>query len=301
MSLIAVTGGTGFVGGTLINLARAEGHHVRALTRRPQPDHHGVTWISGALDDCDALAELIAGVDAVIHVAGVVNAPDRAGFARGNIDGTAAIVRASTSAGVRRFIHVSSLAAREPRLSNYGWSKAEAERVVEASPLDWMVVRPPAIYGPGDMEMLDLFRIARLGFALTPPDGRLSVIEVGDLGRLLLALVPLSSEQRLIEADDGRAAGWTHATFARAIGAATGKHVKVIALSAWLLKLAARLDRLARGKHARLTRDRVAYFCHSDWVIDAARRPSPKVWQPAVETVDGLAATAAWYRSRGLL
>jgi nucleoside-diphosphate-sugar epimerase len=258
-------------------------------------------WIEGALDRPAALAELVAGADAVIHVAGVVNAPDRVGFIAGNIDGTRAIVTAAEQAGVRRFVHVSSLAAREPQLSAYGWSKAEAEHVVEASGLDWAMVRPPAIYGPGDMEMRELFRMAKLGIALTPPAGRVSVIEVSDLGRLLLALAQSSPDQRLFEADDGRANGWAHVEFARAIGVAVGKAVRPIALPRSLLALAARGDRLVRGKRAKLTPDRVAYFCHADWTIDPAKRPEPELWHPEVPTPAGLAATAAWYRAHSLL
>jgi uncharacterized protein YbjT (DUF2867 family) len=301
VSVLAVTGGTGFVGGTLINLARGAGHQVRALTRRPQPEHAGVAWVAGALDEPEALAALVAGADAVIHVAGVVNAPDRAGFAAGNIEGTRAIVAAAGKAGVRRFVHVSSLAAREPQLSVYGWSKAGAEHVVEGSGLDWVMVRPPAIYGPGDTEMRELFRLARRGIALTPPAGRLSVIEVSDLGRLLLALTQAEGGQRLIEADDGRPGGWSHAEFAGLVGAAVGKRVRPIALPRWLLSLTARGDRLVRGKRAKLTPDRVAYFCHPDWVIAPDKRPDPALWQPEVPTVRGLVATAAWYRAHSLL
>jgi len=301
MTTLAVTGGTGFVGGTLINLARQAGHHVRALTRRPQPAHQGVTWVEGALDRPAALAELVAGADAVIHVAGVVNAPDREGFAAGNIDGTRAIVEAAGQAGVHRFVHVSSLAAREPQLSAYGWSKAEAEHVVEDSALDWVMIRPPAIYGPGDMEMRELFRLAKFGFALTPPAGRLSVIEVSDLGRLLLALAGTATNRRLLEADDGRANGWSHAEFAQAIGAAVGKPVKPIALPRALLTVAAWGDRLVRGKRAKLTPDRVAYFCHPDWTIDPDKRPDAMLWQPEIATPAGLAATASWYRAHSLL
>jgi nucleoside-diphosphate-sugar epimerase len=301
VSVLAITGGTGFVGGTLVNLARAGGHQVRALTRRPQPEHDGVVWVTGALDSPEALAELVAGTDAVIHVAGVVNAPDRAGFAAGNVEGTRAIVAAAEQAGVRRFVHVSSLAAREPQLSVYGWSKAEAEQVVEGSSLDWTMVRPPAIYGPGDMEMRDLFRLARFRLALTPPAGRLSVIEVSDLGRLLLAMAQADTGRQLLEADDGRPGGWSHAEFAGLVGAAVGKRVRPIALPRWLLSLAARGDRLIRGKRAKLTPDRVAYFCHPDWVIDDARRPDRSLWQPEIPTVRGLAATASWYRAHSLL
>ena len=303
MTTFAVTGGTGFVGGTLINLARQAGHQVRALTRRPQPAHQGVTWVEGALDRPAALAELIAGADAVIHVAGVVNAPDRASFAAGNIDGTRAIVTAAEQAGVRRFVHVSSLAAREPQLSTYGWSKAEAEHVVEGSGLDWVMVRPPAIYGRGDMEMRELFRMAKRGMIFTPPAGRLSVIEVSDLGRLLLvlALTQRDTNQRLLEADDGRPGGWSHAEFAHAIGTAVGKPVRPIALPRRLLSVAAWGDRLVRGKRAKLTPDRVAYFCHPDWTIDPGKRPDPALWQPEIATPEGLTATASWYRAHSLL
>ena len=301
MSVLAITGGTGFVGGRLIELALESGHEIRALARRPQPDRPRVSWIEGALDTPIALAALVRGADAVIHVAGVVNAADRAGFAAGNIAGTQAIVDAARTAGVRRLVHVSSLSAREPALSNYGWSKAEAQAVVAASGLDWTLVRPPAIYGPGDMDMRDIFRMARFGLALLPPPGRMSVIEVGDLARLLLALALSDPGRIILEADDGAEDGWTHDDFARAIGAAVGQRVLPMALPRPLLALAAKGDRLIRGGKARLTADRVAYFCHPDWRIDPARRPAPSLWQPEIPTPEGLKATAAWYRANGLL
>lgn len=300
--IIALTGGTGFVGKRLIALATEAGHQVRALTRRPQPDRPGIVWIEGALDTPPALATLVKGADVVIHVAGVVNAPDRTGFARGNIDGTQAMVDAAVTARVGRFVHVSSLAAREHALSNYGWSKAESERRVEISPLAWTIVRPPAIYGPGDMEMLDTFRIAQRGIALTPPPGRMAVIHVDDLARLLLALAEDDDAGQNYEPDDGTPGGWSHADFlGRAIGTAVGKRVRSIALPRPLLSLAARADRLVRGGGAKLTADRVGYMCHPDWTVDPDRRPPPALWQPRIATPDGLAQTAAWYRAQGLL
>jgi uncharacterized protein YbjT (DUF2867 family) len=299
--LLAITGGTGFVGKKLIELAVQAGHEVRALTRRPQPDTPQVSWISGALDTSMALTDLVRGADAVIHVAGVVNAPDRAGFAAGNIAGTQAVVDAATGAGARRFIHVSSLAAREPSLSAYGWSKAGAEQVVQASSLDWTIVRPTAIYGPGDMEMRDIFRLAKRGIALLPPPGKISVIEVGDFARLLLALVATDPGRVILEADDGVEGGWTHEAFARAVGAAVGQRVLPLALPKAMLSLAGKGDRLFRGARAKLTADRVDYLSHPDWTIDPARRPARSLWQPEVKTSRGLAATAAWYRANGLL
>ena len=300
MTTLAITGATGFVGGALLEQALAAGHHVRALTRRPQPGRNGVIWIEGALDRPDSLAALADGADAIVHVAGVVNAPDRAGFVAGNIDGTRAMLAAAAATGVRRFVHVSSLSAREPALSNYGWSKAEAESLVEASPLAWSIVRPSGVYGPGDMEMRDLFRAARLGLALLPPRGDVSLVAVDDLARLLLTLATRDLPPALYEVDDGHIL--THEELAQAIGRAVGRdHVLALHLPKAVLHLGARLDGMLRGSGAKLTADRANYLAHPDWTARPALRPPADLWTPLVAPAAGLAATARWYRANGLL
>ena len=301
MTVIAVTGGTGFVGSHFIEHALAQGHQLRALTRRPQPERAGITWIEGALDKPDSLTALVQGADAVLHIAGVINAPDRAGFAAGNIEGTRALIAATEAAGIRRFVQVSSLTAREPDLSLYGWSKAEADKLLIASNLDWTIVRPPAIFGPRDQEMLELFKLAKRHVVPLPPvGGRMSVIAVGELIRLLLAL-PTSNAliREIVEPDDGRPDGWDHRDFARAIGVAMGSKVLPLPLPRPILDAIAALDGLFRGKNAKLTPDRVAYFCHRDWVSHA--RPPTDVWAPQEETPTALTATAQWYRAQGSL
>ena len=301
MTVIAVTGGTGFVGSHFIEHALAEGHQLRALTRRPQAERGGITWIEGALDKPESLAALVQGADAVLHIAGVINVHDRAGFAAGNIEGTRAVIAATEAAGIRRFVQVSSLAAREPELSDYGWSKAEADKLVMASRLDWTIVRPPAIFGPRDQEMLELFKLAKRHVVPLPPaGGRMSVIAVGELIRLLLAL-PTSNAliREVVEPDDGRPDGWDHRDFARAIGTAMGSKVLPLPLPRPVLNAIAALDALIRGKNAKLTPDRVAYFCHRDWVSHA--RPPVDVWEPQEDTSAALETTAQWYRAQGLL
>jgi uncharacterized protein YbjT (DUF2867 family) len=294
---LAVTGGTGFVGATLIRLAVAQGFQLQALARKAQPKTQGVTWINGSLDQPDSLAQLLGGCDAVIHIAGVTNSPTRDGFIAGNRDGTQAVTAAARLSGVTRFIHVSSLSAREPGLSTYGWSKAEAEEIVSASGLSWTMVRPPAIYGPGDTDHLDMFKAARFKLMPLPPRGHMSVLEVSDLGRLLLALVAApETAGQIFEADDGRVGGWSQADYARAIGQAMGVAILPIHLPGPVVRLGARIDRMLRGDKAKLTLDRAAYFCHPDWVINPAKRPPTALWTPQVETHAGLAATAAAYR-----
>ena len=299
--ILAVTGATGFVGGHLLDHALAQGHQVRAITRRPQAPRDGVVWIEGALDRPDRLAALATGADAVIHVAGVVNAPTRDGFATGNIDGTRAVVIAARDAGVRRFVHVSSLAARKPGLSQYGWSKAEAERLVEASSLAWTIVRPPAVFGPGDTEMLDVFRLAKRRIVPVPPaGGRGSVIHAPELARLLLALaVSDHATLAVLEPDDGHPNGWDHRDLARAIGEAVGTRVVPLPLPRAALLAAASADRALRGPKAKLTPDRARYLAHPDWVSHA--RPPAELWSSRIDTRAALALTARWYRARGLL
>jgi nucleoside-diphosphate-sugar epimerase len=298
---LAITGGTGFVGTHLIAQAVAAGHEVRALARRPQPATEGVVWSEGALDRPDSLAALVQGCDAVIHVAGVING-DKQAFTQGNIVGTENMVEAAAQAGIRRFIHISSLAAREPQLSTYGWSKSVSEEPVIAAGLDWTIIRPPAIYGPGDREMLELFRLARWRLIPLPPGGHLSVIHVADLCRLVLACLGNgASFGRTYEPDDGRAGGWDMRDFARAIGRAVGRRILPLPIPKGVLMLGAGTDRLIRRGKAKLTADRVAYFCHPDWAASPFAHPPAELWHAGIATDAGLAETAAWYRAKGWL
>ena len=298
---IAVTGATGFLGGHTLRRLVEAGHEVQALTRSTQGPRAGVAWVDGALDRPASLAALVTGSDAIIHIAGVVNAPDATGFDIGNRIGTANMIAAARSARVKRFIHISSIAAREPQLSLYGASKRAAEDAVTASDLDWIVVRPPAIYGPGDTEIRDMFRMVKAGVAALPPRGRLSVIHADDLARLLVALVAAPVSRALYEPDDGMPDGWSHRDFAQALGAAVGRRVITLALPRAVVKLGARVDRMARGAGAKLTADRASYLCHPDWVADPTRHVPPGLWVPEIATPDGLKATADWYRAEGWL
>ena len=301
--LLAITGATGFVGQAVLDAAAAAGLDVRALTRRRQKARAGVEWVQGDLDNKRALRRLVARASAVIHIAGVVNSADPAAFEDGNVRGTLNIVNAALEAGVGRFVHVSSLSAREPQLSIYGASKRRGERVVASSGLDWTIVRPPGIYGPRDAEMFELFRLARKGVVPLPPAGRVSLIHVADLADLLLALVRGGEDVTgmTFEPDDGRPGGWTHGEMARAIGMAVGKRPIALSLPRTLLEWVARADRAVRRDKAKLTLDRVGYMCHPDWTVSDGARPPADLWQPQIATDAGLYATAAWYRDMGWL
>ena len=102
---LAITGGTGFVGSHLVDVALAAGHDIVALTRREQPPRERLTWIAGDLHDRSALEQLVDEADAAIHVAGVISAHTAAAFEKGNVAGTLAMLAAATAGGVHRFCH----------------------------------------------------------------------------------------------------------------------------------------------------------------------------------------------------
>jgi nucleoside-diphosphate-sugar epimerase len=286
---LAITGATGFVGRRVLALAQTP---VRALTRSPQPPHPGVAWVPGTLAAPGPLCETAT---AVLHIAGVVSAPTRAAFDAGNVAGTAAMLAAAKAAGVQRFVHVSSLAAREPDLSMYGASKAEAEKLVQESGLDWVIVRPPGVYGPADREMLDIYKLAKRGLYIAPP-GRISLLHVDDLARALLALATAGPSHTILEIDDGAPAGHSHPDFAQHIGVALGRRVRTVPLPLSMLHLAARL-----GLSAKLTPDRARYIAHPDWVARGGNAKIGEIWTPGVDLAAGVADTVAGYQTQNWL
>lgn len=165
--LVALTGATGFLGVHLVRALAAADFRVRVLARRPpsEPGWGGVApeRIKGSLEDEKAVDQLVDGADVVVHAAGVIKADTLAGYMGVNCDGVlrmaAAVERRAPSA---RFLLVSSLAAREPKLSRYAASKAAGEAAAAAliNESRLVVVRPPAIYGPGDLETFTVFKAA---------------------------------------------------------------------------------------------------------------------------------------------
>ena len=183
--LAAVTGATGFIGRHLVAELHRAGWRVRLLLRR-EPDV--AEWrdlpppqvVAGALDDDAALERLVEGADVVIHLAGLIKAARRRDFLAVNRDGAAAMARAvERVAPGARFVLVSSLAAREPQLSDYAASKRAGEgAVLEVLGSRATVLRPPVVYGPGDRETLVFFQLA--GRRLVPLLGSAEVARGDD-------------------------------------------------------------------------------------------------------------------------
>jgi NADH dehydrogenase len=149
---VFLTGGSGFVGSAMIDELLNRGWAVRALAnRRAVRRADAVELVRGELFDAAALAEGLAGCEAVIHLVGIIAEQPGRGvtFERIHAEGTRAVVDATRRAGVRRYVHMSALGTRPGAVSRYHRTKHEAEEHVRASGLDWTILRPSMIHGPG--------------------------------------------------------------------------------------------------------------------------------------------------------
>ena len=309
---VAVTGATGFVGGHIVRHLSAQGFAVRALTRRAgaAPKAAGVTPVMGALDDPASLDELVAGADAIIHCAGLIRGSSAADFEAVNVAGTARVAEAAARAArAPRLVLISSLAARAPALSHYATSKhrAEAELSHRGDALRWAVLRPPAVYGPGDRATLALFRQLRRGFAPVPrtPEAKLSMIYVEDLAAAAVTAtddaVPSGS---IFEVHDGAAAGYSWRLISDHAARILEADVRRLRIPRTVMQAAAVANTahgLVTGKAPMITLGKVRELYHTDWFCPDNPLTRYSDWRPTVLLEDGFRRTLDWYRNAGWL
>lgn len=311
---VAVTGATGFIGGHVVRRLADAGWRVRVLARRlpvhPETADLTLDIVIGSLDDEQSLAELVRGADAVVHCAGLVKASDPGAFHRVNAAGTVRLVAAAAAARpAPRFLLVSSLAAREPAISDYALSKRAGEEAVEgARSLSSVILRPPAVYGPGDRELLPLFRCAArgLGLLLGPEGNRLSLVHVGDLaGAVAAALAAdVGPPGSILEIDDGRPGGYSWHDLVALAGVAVGRRVRPIPVPAAALRLAGAAASLAArftGRPPMLGPGKIREIRHPDWVCRDGGLRGSLPWRPTLTAERGFALTVEWYRRNGWL
>ena len=301
---VALTGGTGFLGPHIAEALRADGWSVRQLARRPQAVAAGNDVVPGSLFDDEALERLLRDVDVVVHAAGVIKTVSRDQFMRVNRDGSrrlaAAVKRQSRPI---RVVSISSLAAREPGLSDYAASKRAGEDSFRAAGIDdWVVIRPTAVYGPGDREAAFFLRAAERPFLPVPrvPRGRVSVIYVTDVASAVTALCASGSPGKVFELTDHRVDGYEWRELAREILDASGNRARVIEVPRAVLRALATVSATASHvtrRAAMLGPGKVRELYHPDWSSSADRQPPPDMWRPRMELRDGLARTICWLRS----
>jgi nucleoside-diphosphate-sugar epimerase len=293
---IAVTGASGFAGQHLLATLVKRNCRLRVLVRDPR--RVAPSWkaevITGDVRQRESLDALVRGCDAVIHLAGATAARSKAEFQATNTIGTAELVDAARKAGIPRFIHVSSLSARNPQLSPYGASKFAAEEFVSELK-NSVIVRPPAVYGPGDRGVLPLIRqlIKRVAFIPGREKARFSLLYVTDLAEILAGLV----EDRTCgvhDAHDGTRDGYNWTDIVQVFRTVEGRPNKIVYLPrAPVLAASHILSPLlwASPRPPLFSPGKVKELYHDDWVCQGglrAKQPTP--------FRNGIVPTLAWYR-----
>lgn len=322
--MILVTGGTGFIGGHLVDRLVAGGRPVRCLVRRSSTAGklpQAVELARGDLESPAGLTEALRGVDTVIHLAGVTKARTAADYHRGNAVATANLLRAAADVG--RFVHVSSLAAAgpstadrplteadEPRpVSHYGRSKLAGEEAVRNSPLRGraVIVRPPVVYGPGDRDVLQVLRTVARGWMAQAGSAprRFSHIYVGDLvDGLVVAAGPTCAGVggQIFYLANAMPVSWEE--FGRVAARLMGCEVRMVAIpesAANVLGLCAEWWTRLSGRPGILSRDKVREACCPGWVCDPGRARRELGFRASTGLEEGLRRTLDWYKEAGWL
>jgi nucleoside-diphosphate-sugar epimerase len=306
--LVAVTGGTGFVGRYAVAALARAGWQVRLLVRR-DPVHPLLADAPlelelGDLDDAQALARLVRGAEAVVHIAGLTKARDLAGFLQVNRDGTARLAEAvAREAPDARRLLVSSLAARAPGLSDYAASKRAGEDAARAAPGGdgWTLLRPGVVYGPGDLEGMALRRLAAAPLAAVPgpPEPRIAMIHAADLADAIVALCGADLPGGCFELCDPRPEGYGFAEVLQVTAAALGRRPpRLVRLPDTVFRsagLAADLWAGLSGRRGIFGRGKARELLHRDWSADPASLPPATLWVPSIPLAQGMRGVADWW------
>ncbi len=317
---VAVTGATGFIGSHLVDALLAGGIRPRLLVRDParldDRPHSSSDVVRGDLEDAPALRKLVAGCGTVLHLAGLVRADGEARFDRANRLGTANLVAALGEAAPRaRLVHVSSLAASgpasdpagrapedEPRpASAYGRSKLAGEAEARRHPGPWAILRPPAVYGPRDIDVLQFFKLASWGVVPIPSGERwVTVVFVADAVRAVLATAAGAAERRILHL--GETEPRTMASLIGVLADAGGVRARVVRVPPALVRALGLggdlLQRLGRRDVA-MTSDKARELLARHWSSRTAGSLAALELPGFVPMPEGAARTWAWYRDRG--
>ncbi|CAN7324112.1 NAD-dependent epimerase/dehydratase family protein [Phenylobacterium sp. LjRoot219] len=304
MRIAAVTGATGFLGRHLVGVLAEQGWAVRALVRRDAvlvaPAGVEPEIVIGGLADEAALNQLCRGAEVVIHAAGLIKAPSIAAFTEANVEGSRRVAQAARRAGVGRALLVSSLAAREPQLSPYAASKRGGEAAAQAVLGDLVsVLRPPAIYGPGDLETLGVFEAAqRLPVApVFDRRARIAMIHVADAARQIATAADRVPDKSVVALSDGRSDGYSWREIVEAAAQAVGRSPRLLELPSAVLAVAGVAGAVQRcfGGDSILSPGKARELRHLDWSV----RPD-EIWDDAPEAnfdiTTGFAQTVASWR-----
>ena len=326
---ILITGGSGFLGSHIAEQLSSAGKKVRALVRKTSDTRFlktlkNVELAEGAVGDLDSVLEAAKGVSAIVHSAGLVKARSPEEFHRVNAGGTENMLKAALQekAGLKRFVLVSSLAAAGPSdehgtpvsidadprpVTHYGRSKLAAERYAleQKNEIPVTIIRPPAIYGPRDREILAFFKAlnARILPYMGSTDNKLSMIHGADCARACIAAIDADLESgSTFFVDDGNV--YTFDDLVKNAEAALGRRAwlrfpvprPVIRTAAYASETYGKIT----NKAVMLTRDKCNEL-FDQWVCDGSIARKELSWKPELTFSEGAKTTVAWYKNEGWL
>lgn len=304
---VVLFGATGFIGRQLQSDLLDAGYQVRAVVRpesknlahlRPE-----VQTVTASLQDYESVRKALLGGDMVIYGAGTVRGVHLEDFLPANVAGLAVLADVLQAQPEVPLLLLSSLAAARPEVSGYAASKAAGEDVLrQRAGLNWTILRPPAVYGPHDKELLPLFRVARAGVLPRVADGdqRLSFIHVEDLSAAIGAWLRNEPSLRhgVFSIDDGHIDGYNWHQIAGSVMESRqrgwARHAFVLPLPHWLLKIAARVNlwrATAGGPAPMLTPGKVRELRAPFWLADNTEFTRITGWQPKLGLAQGIRKT----------
>jgi nucleoside-diphosphate-sugar epimerase len=321
MKTVLVTGASGFVGGHVVEALARSGIRPRCLVRRTSRLDRIEAWspelVFGDVTSPADLETAVAGVDGIVHCAGVTRALSLAEYMRVNADGCGNLYRAclARNPAVRRIVHLGSLAAWGPSavgrpvqegherrpVSDYGSSKLAGQRIAEdhMDRLPIVVLAPPAVYGPYDVAFRGLFACVKRGVA--PAIGRkerwVSLIYAQDLARAVFACLEsekAAGQEYLLE--DGHPHTWREVS--DAIGQAMQTSSVRVRIPLMAVKAAGAVVGYAArctGKPSFLDRDRLKDFLQPAWTCSSAKIRAELGFAPQYTLEQGVAETCRWY------
>lgn len=294
---IFVTGASGFIGQRLVSFLLQQNYTVRALVRPGNiPDKRipsSCEQIAADLTDIEHLSAIVAASHAVVYCAGTVRGRNIGDFATANIHGVQALVDAfKLSTSNPPVLLVSSLAASRPQISDYANSKYQGEKIIRNSEnMPWTILRPPAVYGPGDKEMLPVLKMIRRGLLAHagPRNQRLSLIHVDDLVNAIVTWLsaPEKCLHQYYAIDDGTAGGYDWNDIGRAV---SDRKFRVFRLPDAVLKTSAAINlQLSRlfGYSPMLSPGKARELLQTEWLCDNESFSLATGWQPRVDLKQG--------------
>ncbi|MCK4404811.1 MAG: NAD-dependent epimerase/dehydratase family protein [candidate division Zixibacteria bacterium] len=319
-----VTGANGFVGSHLVEGLLDKGYQVRCLVRKTS----NLRWLSGLevefahgdITEKSSLKSVVKDVDLVFHIAGLTKAKTREEYFRANAEGTKNLVEACLEENpqVQRFVYISSQAAVGPGddkqplnetapcrpITHYGESKLEGERIVlkHASQLPVTVIRPPAVYGPRDSDMLGFFKVANKGFRISFGRGEsfLSLVYVKDLvdGIILAAEKSKSIGEVYFIADD-KIYSWREAfkIIARVLNKRTIPLKIPKSLVLFLAFISENFSKLL-GKTAVFNTQKAKEITQRYWGLDVSKAKAELGFLPKYDLKRGAKETVRWYKEK---